>query len=242
MNWIVTKKDITMKKIAIISTMVVALLAGAQRLSAQRPVGDTIVGADSTYMYYIYDWWRCANHDQDAPQWYTISTTVLLSWAIEYNSQAQECFLEEIPGGHWPTAAGNCITGVQMVTDHPIKVLGVAACAFAQQPRDTALSWFLYELIPNCPDKTHLFPNTRDTTLAGRYTDSLLLMKPTASGPEYLTGGPWRVEDAHRYMPLPTKIDMLVVDTTRYAPNWETHPYHVIDSSPVVPLYEVMFD
>jgi hypothetical protein len=24
-------------------------------------------------MYYIYDWWRCANHEAEAPQWYAIS-------------------------------------------------------------------------------------------------------------------------------------------------------------------------
>ncbi len=35
--------------------------------------GDTTVGAEPTYMYYIYDWWRCANHEAEAPQWYAIS-------------------------------------------------------------------------------------------------------------------------------------------------------------------------
>ena len=221
--------------------MAALLLAGMGRLNAQRPVGDTIVGAEPTYMYYIYDWWRCANHDPVAPQWYTITTREPFFTALENNLQVQGCYSGPPPDGTLREDAGNYITGVQMVTDRPIKVLGVAACAFAQQPRDTTLSYLLYELLPNCPNPTHLFPNTRDTTLAGRYTDSLLLLKPTANGPEYITGGPWRVENAHRYMPLPTRIDAYLFDTITYAPISEFHPI-VFDTAPVVPLYEVIFD
>ena len=227
------KINTAMKKRLIL--LVLACMLGGVAAQAQRPVGDTIVGADSTYMYYIYDWWRCANHDPDAPQWYTITTSVPFLWTLEHSLQVQECYSGGAPSGIWATDAGNYITGVQMVTDRPVKVLGVAACAFALQSRDTTLSWFRYELYPNCPNPTHLFPNTRDTTLAGRYTDSLLLLKPTAYGPEYLTGGPWRVENAHRYMPLPTRINGLdISDGGR--------PNMVLDSMPIVPLYEVMFD
>ena len=72
MYWIVTKNNITMKRITIIAAMAALLLAGTGRLNAQRPIGDTIVGAEPTYMYYVYDWWRCASHDAEAPQWYAI--------------------------------------------------------------------------------------------------------------------------------------------------------------------------
>ena len=230
-----------MKRITIIAAMAALLLAGAGRLNAQRPVGDTIVGAEPTYMYYVYDWWRCASHEAEAPQWYTMTTCTPFGAAMWLNNQMRQCYSGP-SGGIIAHDAGNYITGVQMVTERPIKVLGVAACAFAQQPRDTTFYNFLYELTPNFPNPFHLFLNTRDTSLSGRYTDSLLLLKPTVSDPEYLTGGPWRVEDAYRNILLPTRIEALELDTITYAPNWEAHPFHVIDTAPVMPLYEVMFD
>jgi hypothetical protein len=47
-----------------------------------------------------------------------------------------------------------------MVTDRPIEIVGVAACAHAQQPHDTTLSWYLYELhMPEAYNPRHIFPN-----------------------------------------------------------------------------------
>ena len=224
----------------------VLLLIGQHWASAQRPVGDTIIGADSTYMYYIYDWWRCANHEAEAPRWYTVTSGLLFGWAYKNNSIVRGAYSGPLgdPGGShsaYEYAAGNDIRGLQMVTDRPIKIMGIATCAYAQQPSDTTISMWLYELhsgssVP--PNPAHLFPSMRDTTLAGRYTDSLLLLKPTDNGPTYLAGGPWRVEGPHRYLPLPMRIEAVAVDTT----TWRAYPYTVYDSAPVVPLYEVMLD
>ena len=222
-----------MKKTAIIATVAVALFAGMQNVRAQRPVGDTIVGMEPTYMYYIYDWWRCANHDPEAPQWYALSGISDYQFRIAYWDSAS--VREYYTGPNDPYAwtdysAGNDIRGVQMITDRPIKILGVAACAYAQPPHDTAQSWFLYELGHEDPYRQHIFPNTRDTSLTGRFTDSLMLLKPTDNTPTYLGGGPWRVEDAHRYLPLPMWIDDLKGDTVTYAPDVALYPHIVYDS------------
>ena len=244
MYWIVTKNNITMKRITIIAAMAALLLAGAGRLNAQRPVGDTIVGDDPTYMYYVYDWWP------NRQQWRSITPDFLFRHAYLENSAVRDSYNATHPGWrsipHCPDwtlhgphdwyscSMGNNIRGVQMVADRPIKILGIAACGYAQQARDTTVSCLLYEMNPGYTGPTHFFPNTHDTTLAGRYTDTLMLLKPTAGGPSYLEGGPWRVENAHRYLPLP--------------PWWEIrelgvgpHP-RLIDTAPVVPVYEVMFD
>ena len=234
-------------RVSFFLSVMILLIGGIGSTHAQRPVGDTIVGMEPTYMYYIYDWWRCANHDLEAPQWYALSGISDMQFKMAYWDSASVRTYYTGPNDpatqyawvHY--SAGNDIRGVQMVTDRPIKIMGVAACAYAQPPHDTTLSWFLSELTPGSPNP-HVFPNTRDTTLAGRFTDSLLLLKPTDNGPIHLGGGPWRVEDAHRYMPLPMWIDILKDDTVTYAPNVAIHPHIVYDSLPVVPLYEVMFD
>ena len=241
-----------MKKVFVITAITAALLAGAGRVSAQRPVGDTIIGAEPTYMYGIYDWWRCANHDPEAPQWYTDTSDPLfnalyasaLDTLMHYYSGPRGGY--ESPTfttGSEPIALypGNNIRGVQMVTDRPIKIVGIAACAYAQAPHDTALWLFHNELFPGYSNPTHLFPNTRDTTLAGRLTDSLMLYKPTTGEPSFLTGGPWRVEWPHRYLPLPTRRAYFYsLGYPRIHINFGGET--VVDSAPIVPLYEVMFD
>ena len=108
----------------------VLLLIGQHWASAQRPVGDTIIGADSTYMYYIYDWWRCANHEAEAPRWYTVTSGLLFGWAYKNNSIVRGAYSGPLgdPGGShsaYEYAAGNDIRGLQMVTDRPIKIMGM---------------------------------------------------------------------------------------------------------------------
>ena len=122
---------------------------------------------------------------------------------------------------------GNNIRGLQMFTDHPIKVVGIAACAYAEAARDTSFGdvWRTQEYIYH-PEL--LFPNQRDTTLAGRITDSLRLYDVGNGTLNYLAGGPWRVESPHRYLPLP--------------PLYNYTNEQIVDSCPIVPLYEVMLD
>ncbi len=244
-------------RVSFFLSVMILLIGGIGSTHAQRPVGDTIIGAEPTYMYGIYDWWRCANHDPEAPQWYTDTSDPLFTCMF---GAAFDTLMRYYSGPRWdyipsPTSPpggiqegsepfqlfpGNNIRGVQMVTDRPIKIVGIAACAYAQAPRDTTLWYYRYELHIDNP--THLFPNTRDTTLAGRLTDSLILYKPTASGPSFLTGGPWRVEWPHRYLPLPQRWSYYdnVGDFRRDL--LSSGVPSCMDSTPVVPLYEVMFD
>ena len=81
---------------------------------------------------------------------------------------------------------GNTIIGNQMVTDRPIKIIGLAACGRMQNPADTTQvetlldHWndYFYEWMQN-RESPYYFPNTRDVSMAGRITDSLILYKPT---------------------------------------------------------------
>ena len=216
------------KKILIAAFVHIIALGSA---IAQRPVGDTIIGAtDSTYFYYDYDdcynsvygydtsytfdWyrgWSCTTTD-----YFAITFTPVLGTSINsiwtgpfYGTSATE-----------PQTYGNDIRGVQMYTSRLLKVVGIAACGYAQAPRDTNYGG------------TFFFPNTRDTTLAGRLTDSLILYRVTPNGPEYMAGGPWRVEYPHRYLRLPPRMTKVLYYGQAY----------VLDSAPTVPLYEVMFD
>ena len=237
-----------MKKVAIVIASLFAMLTGLKDSSAQRPVGDTIVGMEPTYMYHIYDWWRCANHDPEAPQWFSMTGDAVFALAFSWaNQEAHGSHIPNYNGPHpdhggvsdnawFQLYPGNNIRGIQMVTDHPIKILGIAACAYAEAPRDTTL-WYWLQGISQVYHPEYFFPNQRDTTLAGRLTDSLILYKPTNGEPSYLAGGPWRVEYPHRYLPLPMRVDRLGIPLSN-----DTVLYTVIDSTPVVPLYEVMFD
>ena len=125
-----------MKRITIIAAMAALLLAGAGRLNAQRPVGDTIVGAEPTYMYYVYDWWRCASHEAEAPQWRSITLDILFGKAWIENSAVRDSYDATHPGWrstphchdwtlHGPNDWFSCfmgsyIRGVQMLADRPI--------------------------------------------------------------------------------------------------------------------------
>ena len=162
--------------------MIVAAMCCAGMVKAQRPVGDTIFGEDSTFYYYIYNW-------------------------------------------------GNAIYGVQMYTDRPLKIVGLAAPAYMQEPRDTA-----YSSWGGHPGTLPIYLNTRDTTLAGRATDSMILYKPVDGDLVKLMDAPWRIENPHRYIVLPPRV---------YAYNYNYRFGEYIDSSATsytAPLYEVMFE
>ncbi|MBO4599353.1 MAG: hypothetical protein J5641_01310, partial [Bacteroidales bacterium] len=221
------------KKIVLLVLSCVMCGIGTQ---AQRPVNDTLWGTDSTYMYYLYDWWQCANGNPEAVPWGTFRMDYIFyhfymsgtyhTWIDDYyngpmsnEGHAYAAWMEMSPG--------NNIRGLQMFTDHPIKVVGIAACAYAEAARDTSFGdiWRTQEYIYH-PEL--LFPNQRDTTLAGRITDSLRLYDVGNGTLNYLAGGPWRVESPHRYLPLP--------------PLYNYTNEQIVDSCPIVPLYEVMLD
>ena len=210
-----------MKKIVLFAIAALWMVAGR----GQRPVGDTIVCPDSTYYTYIYDW--CG--DDHIP------------WMVQtdyshWNGVNRYTLEETDPDGSMePTEMnyfhGNGIVGTQYVTDRPLKIVGIAAPAYMEPARDTTFSGLSLPLGSGFPNT---FPNTRDITLAGRITDSMILYKVTPDGGslvELMAAG-WRMEYPHRYIHLPPgKLGQ---------PNeWPNRP---LDSSLVVPLYEVMFE
>ena len=146
-------------------------------------------------------------------------------------------------------AFGNTIMGQQMVTDRPIKIIGLAACGRMQRPADTT-SWFVthctdtYDAWLQLRDSGYYISNTRDWSMEGRITDSLILYKPTPSGTlQKLMGGPWRVEWQHRNIVLPIEDSSLrryfLYYPTRRPKNDTPLDW---DSIPTVALYEVYFD
>ena len=82
-------------------------------------------------------------------------------------------------------------------------------------------------------------PNVIDQTIAHRINDSLILYDITENGPVMITAGPWRIEDPHRFIVLPQRLEYPYPRIYEYDGE-ANRP--TIDSTPTVPLYEVMFD
>ena len=72
---------------------------------------------------------------------------------------------------------GNFIIGNQMDTDHPIKIVGIAACAYMQGVGDTTIEYFMPHRSTNAGElhPGEFFPNVRDTSVVNRVTDSMIL-------------------------------------------------------------------
>ena len=162
---------------------------------------------------------------------------------------------------------GNFIHGIQMVTDRPIKILGIAACATMETPRDTTIPYFLRRLVlgefDNNDSLRMLYTtlNTRDTSRYSRITDSMILYKPTPDGMMSLISAPWRIEQPHNHIVLPPQISAYVLNEPWIQYNypfssrnpdsdfWDGLDFwslyesdFVIDTAPVASLYEAMFD
>ncbi len=196
----------------------------------QRPVGDTITCPEGlNYFTYVYDWcedtdidWyveTCYNHlaFQDAPYFYGMTDPNGTMSPDNTNAFYYFC--------------GNGITGTQYITDKPIKIIGIAAPAYMEAARDTTI--YGGGSFPAGSGIPGTFLNTRDTTLAGRITDSMILYQvdPDGGGLVELMAKGWRMDDPHRYIHLPPG-----------RLGWANYYQRPIDSSLVVPLYEVMFD
>ena len=217
-------------------TLIFLLLAfaGYYRIHAQ----DTIKQKDSTFFYGHLNWydldtlhqWRSTiddryctwlDHTEGDSNYY--STVIYPTWldTSEYadinpplyhgyrdNNAPRDNFIQKY-------FLGNTIIGNQMVTDHPIKIIGLAACGRMQSPADTtqyelALTNVWYDEWRYNRDRLGwYFPNTRDMSMAGRITDSLILYKPTDGDPVKLASGPWRVEWPHREILLPLEDSTL---------------------------------
>ena len=215
-----------MKRIAIASIMVVYMCC-AGVVTAQRPVGDTIVGRDSTFFYYhIYDWIRVDDRRWGVENGFAHNFFVG-RW-MEGDPMAVNMYPTGVNAGDYDF--GNKIYGVQLFTERPLKVVGIAAAAYMQEPHDT-----IYDYMGS-PVYTEHHLNTRDTTLAGRVTDSMILYKPVNERLVKLTDGPWRIEDPHRYIVLPPRLHGRLVPQVCHQPIDDTA------TSYISPLYEVMFE
>ena len=215
-----------MKKIVLLSVMVI-LMCCAGMVKAQRPVGDTIFGEDSTFYYYIYNW-----HRYEDRNWTVMAGEADHLHQAYYYVTDSGMLMQPFDNGN-PNIMGNAIYGVQMYTDRPLKIVGLAAPAYMQEPRDTA-----YSSWGGHPGTLPIYLNTRDTTLAGRATDSMILYKPVDGDLVKLMDAPWRIENPHRYIVLPPRV-------YAYNYNYRFWEWGYIDSSATsytAPLYEVMFE
>ena len=222
-----------MKKILLICLFISAMCGVAW---AQRPVGDTLTMPDADYYsssIFHQCWpigerggWNSVPFDE-----YTLTIPIVYYMRNDHLRD------------------GNYIGGMQMFTEHPLKVVGIAVCAYMQRPMDTTNRFFwdsyygyggnplAHEFHPD-----YYFLNTRDTTMKNRITDSAILYRVTADGPRKLAAAPWRIEHPHRFIHLPPMIYgniRCVILENDMMPwtlmsNW--------DQDPVLPLYEVMFD
>ena len=203
-------------------TVAVLLVSEISVARAQRPVGDTLLGpsADSAYFPYVYDWLPTS----DAREWYTYPGDLPLSM-LECVQGTGYCPVLGLEGN------GNLREGNQFYTDRPLKILGIAACARAQNVFDFEFA--------NHPEWSYM--GILDTTLAGRNTDSLILYSLSSTGPKYLTGGPWRVENPHRHMILPVRDSIygrVVCPRGENRSDWNGGNPNPVNAA----LYEVLFD
>ena len=202
-------------RVSFFLSVMILLIGGIGSTHAQRPVGDTLTSFRDDTTYYIggYEW----SLIPDPSEWFVMPVNNDIHTLG--HSRPHSCF--------GSTAAESCydaeryIEGVQMTTSRPLKILGVAVCAYAEE-------------LGNGYHSHVRLDNVLDTSLTGRNTDSLILYKLTPAGPQMLTGGPWRVEWPHRYMVLPR------YDTVEWQCTQLDHPELL--PRPVASLYEVMFD
>ncbi len=202
---------------------------------AQRPVGDTLVTLDTDYFNNnsFLDCWPI-NEETHGDGWRSEKVDQIIRHRRIWNTRNDRI------------REGNYIGGMQMFTERPIKIVGIAICAYMQRPMDTTTPSFMGNSgyrVPNIHE-THsgnFFPNTRDITMSGRITDSALLYKPTANGLELLKAAPWRMENPHRYLLLPLEDTIHWFADAFWNPlmPWTWKVNYRLD--PVLPLYEVMF-
>ena len=236
-----------MKRTVIISILLAVFAGGFHHGFAQRPVGDTLQGLDSTYFYTPatnYNNWFSENNNP----WWRISA----SWYLDIISPVfWNCWSYPDSRQLNKYQFGNGKTGMQMFTDRPIKIIGIAVCAYMEPWRDTA-SYFNFDFYSdwiggdlfNCskrcdalePNLRRFFlPNVLDTSVSSRLSESLILYKLTDKGPVQLASGDWRPEQPHRYIKMPMRYGF------RARIDRENYPYYFCNTD-TLPLYEVIFD
>ncbi len=232
-----------MKKIVLLSVMVI-LMCCAGMVKAQRPVGDTLRIPPEDYFCDQYNNLQPVSSGDTL--WSVPSYTVLV---LDRLYQHGLYPVDSIDSVRVSEFHGNYILGKQMLTNRPLKIVGIAACAFRQNPADTTVSRRLAHLPPYPNPEIRAaccFLNTRDTDVTHRVTDSLILFKPEGKNMRRLASSPWRIEQPHRNMVLPPiypyykSLFFPHYDTPIHV--YELHPWSLYDTAPVAALYEVIFD
>ena len=236
-----------MKKIFVICLFLVTVCA----VQAQRPVGDTLTMPEQDY-YSSSSFHQCwPIGERGAWHTYPLDFNIMSAPIVRCMHNTRRSHLRD----------GNYIGGMQMFTERPLKIVGIAVCAYMQRPMDTTVCAYMqrpmdttvrfffddfYGILGDRVDhefySDRYFLNTRDTTLKNRITDSAILYKVTASGPQRLASAPWRIEHPHRFIHLPPVQYRLI---RAYIPENYSMPWTLFsnyDQDPVLPLYEVMFD
>lgn len=220
-----------MKKVIFICLM----LAVAGCAWAQRPVGDTLIMPDTDYFNnnsYLACW--PINVENLDSGWH--------STKVDINMMHVRLGSQHGGGVNSRIREGNYIGGMQMYTERPIKIIGIAICAYMQRPMDTTVSFLMdsYDMLSVHEFHPEMFfPNTRDTTMRGRITDSAILYKPTANGLVELRSAPWRIEQPHRFLHLPPQDSVLGENNIPHNPLMPWTYEFLMD--PILPIYEVMF-
>ena len=197
-----------------LAIVLVCMVGGAVPLAAQRPVDDTIFGREPTYMYgtwlpdslpsnYFIDGFNLTqSYGKDFIHYHFVG---------HYGSSIYHSGTEYMIALYGQT--GNHIEGREMYPANPVKVIGVAACGFADHYPHNVQAERGYGL-----QEYGLGP-VQDTSLSNRVTEYLQLYSLHSGEPVLEAEGPWRPEWPHRNMYIHRTVGDIVV-----------------------PVYEVMFD
>ncbi len=187
-----------MKNINIIM-LFTSMVIYAMPTMAQRPVGDTIVGRELSYLY--------ANWPAD-----TIMPGGIRNNIIYIRTLDTMWFDTNRPHADWHLISlydddhsGNFIGGREIVLSEPISVIGIAACAFADSAAvitqlpyydSNGVNWSGNAALPSDPWVNA--PKIEDTDMSHRATEYLQLYNLSDGIPSLADQGPWRHENPHR--------------------------------------------
>lgn len=186
------------------------LLGGVMPAMAQRPVGDTVVGREPSYLY--------SNWPSDSIVPLMVSRDAIYTKIV---SDARFHAYGSTMYKFWAARddfdiSGNHIAGREIVVAEPVSVIGVAACAYADSSA-TILTRIEYDENGGLgysgsyiPGELHnAFPDIRDvidTTMSGRATEYLQLYGILKDTPVLVEQGAWRHEHPHRRMQYMTGV------------------------------------
>ena len=112
-----------MKKIFVICLFIVAVCA----VQAQRPVGDTLTMPEQDY-YSSSSFHQCwPIGERGAWHTYPLDFNIMSAPIVRCMHNTRRSHLRD----------GNYIGGMQMFTERPLKIVGIAVCAYMQRPMDT---------------------------------------------------------------------------------------------------------